>query len=75
MQDTTYKTRPDGSIDTAFYMAKGRMERGLAAHELTGKVKSAASDATVGTLRRLMSSLFRAQGSHSMLRSPVKTSQ
>lgn len=28
------RTRPDGSIDTAFYMARGRRERSQQAHRL-----------------------------------------
>ena len=34
MQDQTIKTRPDGSIDTAFYMQRGRIQRSEAAHQL-----------------------------------------
>ncbi|WP_157772629.1 hypothetical protein [Pseudoponticoccus marisrubri] len=30
-------TRPDGSIDTAFYMARGRRMRSEAAHRLMGR--------------------------------------
>jgi len=30
----TIKTRPDGSIDTAFYMARGRQMRSQQAHRL-----------------------------------------
>ena len=32
MQTHPIKTRADGSIDTAFYMARGRRERSTAAH-------------------------------------------
>lgn len=31
------KTRADGSIDTAFYMARGRRMRSETAHELAGR--------------------------------------
>ncbi len=35
--ETQIRRRPDGSIDTASYMALGRLRRGEAAHALTGK--------------------------------------
>ncbi len=34
--DTDIRLRPDGSIDTAYYMARGRHMRSEAAHELMG---------------------------------------
>ncbi|MBW4982230.1 hypothetical protein KZZ07_06700 [Mameliella sp. CS4] len=33
-QDDTIRTRPDGSIDTAYYMARGRHMRSQAAHDM-----------------------------------------
>ncbi|GGF55806.1 hypothetical protein GCM10011319_16400 [Mameliella alba] len=33
-QDTKIRTRPDGSIDTAYYMARGRHMRSQAAHAM-----------------------------------------
>ncbi|BBU56850.1 hypothetical protein KU6B_31150 [Mameliella alba] len=33
-QDTRIRTRPDGSIDTAYYMARGRHMRSQAAHAM-----------------------------------------
>lgn len=33
-QDDTIRTRPDGSIDTAYYMARGRHMRSQAAHDI-----------------------------------------
>ena len=35
MADTTHiRRRPDGSIDTAYYMQQGRTRRSAAAHEM-----------------------------------------
>ncbi len=42
MQNDTIKTRPDGSIDTAFYMQRGRVQRSEAAHKLVKDVCDAA---------------------------------
>ena len=55
MQDTTIKTRPDGSIDTAYYMAKGRMARSRAAHQIIGKTANVPAETTERTTRKLFS--------------------
>lgn len=34
MTDTRIRYRPDGSIDTGFYMARGRVLRARAAHRM-----------------------------------------
>jgi hypothetical protein len=36
-----YKTREDGSIDTAYYIARGRRIRSAAAFQVFGKLRSA----------------------------------
>jgi len=36
MTDQTIQTRPDGSIDTAFYMRRGRQMRAEAAWDMFG---------------------------------------
>ncbi len=41
MTDTRIRTRPDGSIDTGFYMARGRHMRSEAAHRMMGHDTSA----------------------------------
>ena len=42
MLNDTIKSRPDGSIDTAFYMQRGRVQRSEAAHKLVRDVCDAA---------------------------------
>jgi hypothetical protein len=41
MTETRIKTRPDGSIDTNFYMARGRHMRSEAAHDMAAGLRSA----------------------------------
>lgn len=38
MQTKNIRTRPDGSIDTAFYMQRGRVHRSEAAHQLVKNI-------------------------------------
>jgi len=40
MPATTPRTRPDGSIDTAYYMARGRQLRSRQAHRLAGRASA-----------------------------------
>jgi len=37
---TAPRTRPDGSIDTAYYMARGRRMRSQQAHHLAGRASA-----------------------------------
>ena len=38
MQDPQIKTRPDGSIDTDFYIQRGRVHRSEAAHQIAKNI-------------------------------------
>jgi hypothetical protein len=38
-EKTDIRTRPDGSIDTAYYMARGRMLRSRQAHRRWGSIR------------------------------------
>lgn len=49
MQTEKIRTRPDGSINTAFYMQRGRLRRSEAAHQL---VKDICDEARVDVPRR-----------------------
>jgi hypothetical protein len=60
--DIKIKYRPDGSIDTSYYMEIGRQKRSEQAHELTGKVS-----------RRLSPKRFQISGKH--LRSTLLASR
>lgn len=54
---TEIRRRPDGSIDTAFYMARGRKMRSQAAHDLLRPARKAPAPAAT---RLLPWRLFRA---------------
>lgn len=51
----TIKYRPDGSIDTAHYMAKGRHARSCQAHQLAGKSARASRAGVVAFFASLFS--------------------
>lgn len=50
----TIKTRPDGSIDTAHYMARGRKLRSKQAHYLAKTVNDEAQNTVYGWLMALV---------------------
>ncbi|WP_343080171.1 hypothetical protein [Ostreiculturibacter nitratireducens] len=53
--ETPIRTRPDGSIDTAYYMARGRLARSEQAHRLARSlVPAARSQPDRSWLDRLM---------------------
>ncbi len=56
MQDQTpIRTRPDGSIDTGFYMQRGRVARAQQARHLAGTLPAP------GALARLVQAVLRAR--------------
>jgi hypothetical protein len=61
--ETTIRRRPDGSIDTDHYMAKGRISRSISAHNATKEV-ARSSKALASALSALVV-LFFPQGGQS----------
>lgn len=57
MTNDNIKTRKDGSIDVAYYMNRGRVQRSLMAHQLAADVASAPAKiserTTLGILGRV----------------------
>ncbi len=55
--NTDIKRRPDGSIDTGYYMQQGRKLRSAQAHRLAGKFIAKPAANRPGIVRRLFGPL------------------
>lgn len=56
---TAIRRRPDGSIDTDFYVAKGRLQRSIAAHSSARSVTKKSGKALVLLAILGVSAFFR----------------